>query len=150
MDKDKLQQYVEVHIPIVKALKFSIKEIIGDDVVIEAPHKEHINHVSSAFGGSTSALMTLAGWAKMRIIMERIDPKATIVIQSSEVKFLKPVMHDFIATTAINDSVDFSIHEEMYHKHGKTKARIKVLLKEKGKEDVFAVSHGLYVVISNY
>lgn len=147
MNKNDLQNYIETNIPIIKSLKFSISEINGNNIVVEAPFKEHINHTNSAFGGSISSLMTLAGWAKAKVIMESIDNKATIVIQESNVKFIKPVLDDFIAYTDTEDITDMVKFENMYKKHGKTRINIKVFLKEKNKNNILASFEGMFVII---
>lgn len=149
MDREYLQLYIDEHIPIVKAMKFTISEIYGKNIVIEAPYQDHINHRNSVFGGSISALLTLAGWAKVRIIMEEIDSTATIVIQESNVKFLKPVLSDFAATTEMDENIDLAKFEKMYRKFGKARINIPVYLKEKNKKEVLAEFQGTFVIVRN-
>lgn len=148
MNKKDLQEYIEQHIPITKSLNFEIKEIQNANVKIACFYKDHINHKNSVFGGSISSLMTLTGWAKVKIIMESIDSRAEIVIQEGNSKFLKPVLNDF---EAISISIDEKVLEKctkMYKKFGRSRIKIKIILKEIGKEEILSEFEGLYVVIN--
>ena len=149
MDKEYLQDYIEEHIPIVKEMDFSIVEINGNEVMVEGPYEKHINHRNSIFGGSISSLLILAGWTKMKLMMEKIDNNTSIVIQESNVKYLRPVLGDFVAITKISEEVDMLKTEKIYKKFGKVRVNIEVFLKEKGKEEILAEFVGSFVALKN-
>jgi thioesterase domain-containing protein len=56
-----------------------------------------MNHQQTAFAGSLNALLTLAGWGQVWLILKELDLPGEIVIQDSSNKYLRPVNHDFVA-----------------------------------------------------
>lgn len=146
MDKENLQKYVEEHIPIVKKMNFKIEKLDKEGISVKALYSEHINHRNSVFGGSISSLMTTSAWGWVKYIMEEIDEKSTIVIQESQVKYLKPVLSDFTASTNL-ENFNFERNKRMYEKFGKTRINVFVDLKEKGKDEVLASFKGIFVIL---
>lgn len=148
MNKNELQTYIEEHIPIIKKMNFNILEL-EPEVKIIGLYDEHINHRNSVFGGSIASLLTLAGWAKMKNLMDNYDDKATIVIQNSEIKYLKPVLTDFIAETIQVDEKILIKSLNMFKKKNKMRLDLKVVLKELNKGEVLAEFIGRFVVVNN-
>ena len=95
MNKNELQNYIENNIPIVQKMGFSINEIGDDKVIVSGEYCTHINHTNSVFGGSISSIMTLAGWTRVKILSEEIDPSSTVIIQNNSTNFIKPVTEDY-------------------------------------------------------
>lgn len=147
MNKTYLQEYIEKNIPISRTLNFEIKEINNKNISIGCLYKDHINHKKSVFGGSISSMMTLTGWAKVKILMEDIDPKAEIVIQDSHVKFLKPVLSDFVAYSYDIKSEDMEKYIKIYNKFGRSRIKINISLREESNNDILAEFEGLFVAV---
>ncbi|MEI6856938.1 YiiD C-terminal domain-containing protein [Psychrilyobacter sp.] len=99
MNKNELQKYIIERIPIVKEMDFIIKKIEDNQVIVSGEHKKHTNHTNSVFGGSISSILTLAGWSRVKILLENIDPSAVILVKTSNINFIKPVIKDYIAIT---------------------------------------------------
>jgi len=99
MDKKELQRYIEENIPIVRDMGFIIEEVGNEVIVVSGEYCRHINHTKSVFGGSISSVMTLAGWGRVRILIEGFDPEATVVIKSNSTDFILPVTKNYVVTT---------------------------------------------------
>lgn len=67
-------------------------------LVLKAPLTPNMNHQQTAFAGSLNALLTLAGWGQVWLILKELDLSGEIVIQDSSSNYLRPVNHDFVAT----------------------------------------------------
>lgn len=60
MNPQALEQYLHDHIPLSKAMQVSVLEASQERVILMAPLAPNINHTESVFGGSASAVATLA------------------------------------------------------------------------------------------
>src|SRR4051794_29183031 len=62
----------------------------GATLVLEAPLAPNHNHLGTAFGGSLTAMATLAGYGLLWL--ELGDPGAHVVIRESSANFRRPVV----------------------------------------------------------
>jgi thioesterase domain-containing protein len=58
-----LEEYLHGHIPLSRAMQVSVRELTDELVVLGAPLAPNMNHRSTVFGGSASALAILAAWS---------------------------------------------------------------------------------------
>ena len=147
MDKKEFEQFLHEQIPVTKAMEFSVLEFTSSEVKISAKLEPNKNHQSTAFGGSISCLMTVAGWALTFANIKEIDPNAHIVISKSNIRYLKPVTKDFTAECKITDETDRINLFEIYKKNHKSKLNVKVYCYEDGV--LAAEFEGKYVAFSN-
>lgn len=59
------------------------------------------NHAAAAFAGSLNALTTLAGWGLLWLLLDEAGLAANIVIQDSNVAYLRRVDADLITVRCI-------------------------------------------------
>lgn len=145
MTADELKTYLYDQIPLSEAMGVHVVEPGPARVVLEAPLKRNTNHRSTAFGGSVSALATLAGWALVhRRLRERGHP-AQVVIQRGSTEYLAPVSTDFQATCETVDATDWSRLLRALERFGKARVRTRVLVEAHGK--IVARFEGAYVVL---
>ncbi|PSB47247.1 YiiD C-terminal domain-containing protein, partial [Chamaesiphon polymorphus] len=57
-----VEQYLHEHIPLSKAMAVSVSSIDSSGVILSAPLQPNINHRSTVFGGSISAVSVLSAW----------------------------------------------------------------------------------------
>jgi thioesterase domain-containing protein len=86
-----LERYLLEQIPLAKAMDLSVIRLDHIGLVITAPLDPNINDKGTAFGGSISALMMLAGWGLLVMESTAIDMQCDIVIQRGHVVFDRPV-----------------------------------------------------------
>ncbi|UUV17404.1 thioesterase domain-containing protein [Fusobacteria bacterium ZRK30] len=147
MDKVELQKYIIENIPIVKEMGFVIENIGNNEVVVSGEYKKHINHTNSVFGGSISSVMTLAGWGRVRILIEDIDNNAVILIKSNSTDFIKPVVEDYVVITEPLLEKDIAKLKKVYNKFGKGRIIVNAVLKHKNSCEVLAKFTGEFVAI---
>lgn len=78
--ESKLKRYLYTNIPLSEAMKVSVETATTDSVVLSAPLEPNINHKSTVFGGSASAVAILAAWSLVHLRLEREGHHSEIVI----------------------------------------------------------------------
>jgi thioesterase domain-containing protein len=140
-----LQQDLLRQIPISQALGITVAEASLDEIAIAAPLNPNLNHRGTAFGGSIAALAILSGWSLVYIRLEAVNEKPIIVIQHSEVRYLKPILGPFTARAHLTDARKWSHFRESLSRHGK--ARIKVTVEIDAETGLAAAFRGVYVAL---
>lgn len=103
MEPKELEQYLHEHIPMSAAMQVSVREVQPDRVVLSAPLKPNINHRDTVFGGSASALATLAAWSLVHVCLQTAGMSARLVIQHNSVDYQRPLTDEFVATAAFKN-----------------------------------------------
>jgi thioesterase domain-containing protein len=147
MNKYELQNYIIENIPIVKEMGFIIEDIGDNQVIVSGEYKKHINHTNSVFGGSISSVMTLAGWGRVRILIEDIDKNSIILIKSNRTDFIKPVIEDYIVITESLPEKDIEKFKKIYNKFGKGRIMVNAVLKHRNSNEILAKFIGEFVAI---
>lgn len=149
MDKKSLQKYIEHYIPILKPMKFRIEEMENGMVRVAAPFREHVNHQNTVFGGSIGSLLTLSGWALVKFLLSTDDPDANVVIQSSSVRYLKPVRKDFAAVSQKVQPEELDRFLKTFRRFGRGKITVKSHIVEENGTDKLALFEGSFVALKS-
>lgn len=92
MTPDDLQSFLHERIPLTTAMQVAVKSCDRESVVLTAPLDANINHRSTLFGGSASALAILSTWSLVHLRVSADSPLETrIVIQRNAMEYLQPV-----------------------------------------------------------
>lgn len=147
MTAAQLQDYVDHHIPIVKANGFLVTEARDDRVAVAGRLVDHINHRASAFGGSLSTALILAAWARVRQWTDTFDPSAVIVIAEQKVQFGLPVLADFEAFSKPVAPEVFDRAARLLARFGKARFTVEAAVVHQGDTQVRAEFWGEFVVV---
>jgi thioesterase domain-containing protein len=90
-----VEQYLHKHIPLSKAMAVSVTSIDLSGVTLSAPLQPNINHRSTVFAGSISAVSILSAWTLVHVRLQTLTIPCQIVIQSSKIDYTKPIETDF-------------------------------------------------------
>lgn len=122
-----LEQHLHEHIQLSKAMAVSVLSVEPSEVVLRAPLAPNINLHETDFGGSTSALATLAAWSLLhtRLLDEGIATR--LVIQRNTVEYERPIQGEFTAQSSLNQA-------DTWHQFARALSR-------RGKARVAVVSH---------
>jgi thioesterase domain-containing protein len=148
MDTEDVQAYIYEHIPIVEKNRFTITDSAAPYVTVRGALADHVNHRGSGFGGSISTALILAAWATVRNILRANGAQdGVIVIQSQEVRFVKPVTADF--TARIRPIQQEKIHRfiSMLKKFDKSRLKIEGFLTQDNSDGALATFSGEFVVV---
>jgi len=89
--RDALQQELERSIPLSRAMQLSVVSFTPGGLMLRAPLAPNSNDKGTAFGGSLSALLTLAGWGWLWIMARREGLECDLLIQGGEIRYIAPV-----------------------------------------------------------
>lgn len=112
-----LEQYLHEHIPLSKAMQVSVLEVGHETVVLGAPLAPNINHRETVFGGSASAVATLAAWALLHTRLQSAGTTGRLVIQRNTMDYRLPIQGDFTARASV-DSDDWQKFLRMLARKG--------------------------------
>ncbi len=122
-----LQQQLLADIPLARAMALSIRAWDGASLTLAAPLAPNINDKGCAFGGSLASLMTLAGWALLKLALDARAPAAAacdIYVQDSTIRYLKPVWQDFEAVARLAEGHAFDEFFAALDARGKARLRV--------------------------
>ncbi len=144
---DRLQELQETlarDIPITNHLGITVESYNDQGLTLKAPIQQNINHKSTAFAGSLNALLTLAGWGLLWLILKERGLHVQIVIQESMSNYLRPVTRDFSARCHKPDPAYIARLETTLRKKGKARLELQSEIRE---GDIVAVTFsGRYVI----
>ncbi|MFZ2235170.1 MAG: YiiD C-terminal domain-containing protein [Dokdonella sp.] len=104
----KLEIELRRDIPLARMMDIRITSWDGSSVTLVAPAEPNINDKGCAFGGSLASLMTIAGWALIRLAMDQRGVRGDVYVQDSQIRYLAPVFGELRATAqlGVDDSFD--------------------------------------------
>lgn len=144
MEESALEHYLHEQIPASRLLQVGVKACSCERVELIAPLDVNINHKNTAFGGSLSTLAILAGWSLIFMRLQGI--RNEIVIQDSEMSFLKAATSDFYAVSVYEESASWTKFNRLFDKRGK--GRIVVNSEVFCDDEVVARFTGTYVAFN--
>lgn len=120
-----LEAEILAEIPLARAMGLSIAGYDGECVRIAAPLAPNVNDKGCAFGGSLVSLMTVAGWALVRLALEARGLDCDIYVADSEVRYLAPVWQDFEVVARLADDEGFTNLFDGLATRGKGRTRVR-------------------------
>ncbi|MEM1056746.1 MAG: YiiD C-terminal domain-containing protein [Bacteroidota bacterium] len=97
MSPAEVETYLHDHIPISAAHGITVAEASPEAVRLAAPLDVNINHFNSVYGGSASSVAILSAWTLLHLRLSARGWRGRVVIQRSEVNYLRPTVADFEA-----------------------------------------------------
>ncbi len=92
-----LEHYLHQQIPLTVPIGVGVRRIDERGILLSAPLAPNINHLQTAFGGSTAALATLACWSLVHLRLQKLSSASTIVVRRTAMDYLHPIDRDFEA-----------------------------------------------------
>ncbi len=137
------ERFFHDQIPLTRAMGVTVAAYDSNGLVLTAPLDANHNHLGTAFGGSLSAIATLAGYGLLWLALG--DRSAHIVIRSSRIRYRHPVRTAIhaIARPPTPDTLGAFIRK--FQATGKAGIRLQVEIVEN--ERVCVEFDGLFVAI---
>lgn len=123
-----LEDYLHEHIPLSKAMAVSVVAAEPKEVVLRAPLGPNINHRETVFGGSASAVATLAAWALLHIRLRAEGVACRLVIQRNTMEYDLPIDGAFTARASVEQVSDWSRFVQMLSRRGKARVAVASVL----------------------
>ena len=104
-DPDALQalQAKLLSMPPVQALQVRIAGCEGGRLRLQAPLAANVNDKGTAFGGSLTSLMTVAGWGLVTLQLQLRDLAAEVYVADSAIRYLAPLRDDLLARARLGE-----------------------------------------------
>ncbi|HEX4204025.1 MAG TPA: thioesterase domain-containing protein [Ktedonobacteraceae bacterium] len=141
-----LQETFYHEIPITRHLGIHAESYEEGQLVLSAPLEPNINHKQTAFAGSLNALVTLAGWGQLWLILKERTLQGKIVIQDSSSNYIRPVDRNLVARCNRPEPEHIDFLQESLRKRGK--ARIELIAEIYNGEQLAVTFKGRYVISS--
>ena len=137
------ERFLHEKIPITRAMGVRVEAFDEGQFVLVAPIGKNHNHLHTAFGGSLSAMATLAGYGFLWL--ELRDPKVHVVIKESAIRFRRPVLGDIRAICRKPDDAVLSSFKSDFARKGKARIALNVEIVE---DEIAAVEfQGTFVAV---
>ncbi|MBS0520048.1 MAG: YiiD C-terminal domain-containing protein [Proteobacteria bacterium] len=120
-----LEAYLHAHIPLSASMGVSVVSASGEEVILRAPLEPNINHKSTVFGGSASALAILAAWSLLHLRLTAEGLHGQLVIQSNRIDYDRPMTGAFMAAATLADPAAWPLFVRTLTRH--RRARIEAL-----------------------
>ncbi|WP_339729467.1 YiiD C-terminal domain-containing protein [uncultured Gimesia sp.] len=142
-DAEEVTAYLHQHIPVTRAMQIQVLPEAKAVLKLSARLAPNLNHQETAFGGSIASLGILAGWTLIHLRLRADGHRYKIVIQKSEVEFLRPIESDFQGECPFPDD---QVWEQFYSRlQRKGRARIELQSRVTRDDEVAAVIKGTFV-----
>jgi thioesterase domain-containing protein len=129
-----VEQYLHRHIPLSVALGVRVKLASPRRVELAAPLAPNINHHSTVFGGSASAVATLSAWILVHVGLRHAGVEATTVIQRNAMSYEEPIHGDFTAVCALLDDSGWQRFLKTVERRGRGRITLNAHLLYEGRQ----------------
>lgn len=119
-------EYLHQQIPLSRAMGVRVESWDGETLSLTAPAALNHNHLGTAFGGSLSALATLAGYALLWLELQSRD--SHIVIRGSSISYTHPVRGELRAVCRRPAEEVVAAFKAKFSKAGKARLRLAVII----------------------
>lgn len=125
-----IESFFHEKMPITQAMGVRVESYDGLQLTLTAPLSINHNHLGTAFGGSLSAMATLAGYGL--IWLELRDRAAHVVIRRSSMAFNRPVRGDIRAACRRPEEAELASFKATLAQKGKARIQLEVAVVEDG------------------
>jgi len=129
-----LEDYLHAHIPLSRAMQVSVRELTDELVVLGAPLAPNMNHVSTVFGGSASALAILAAWSLLYARLRDRELSASLLIRRNTIDYERPMSGDFTASAYLAEAQLWPDFLHTLARRGKARIAVSAQLRGQGEE----------------
>lgn len=140
-ERETLQRALHELIPLSRAMQLSVVELGPDALTLTAPLAANHNHAGTGFAGSVYSLASLAGWALLRVVVEREHMQARLVLGEGRIRYHRPAGEELRARVELSQSEQARVIEQL--RQGKT-ARLRLRIDIPGADDPAATFEGTY------
>lgn len=138
------ENFLRAQIPITRAMGVGVESHDETRLVLTAPLELNHNHLGTAFGGSLSAIATLAGYGLLWLKLG--DRSAHIVIRDSSIHYRHPVRGTIRAVCQSPDEAALAAFKSRFREKGRARIGLKVVIVEDDK--VCVEFEGVYVALT--
>jgi thioesterase domain-containing protein len=125
-DAEALRAVLRDAMPVAGRLGVEVADYRDGTLSLRAPLALNLNDKGTAFAGSLAMIATLAGWSLVWLLLREHGVNGDIVLQDSTVKYLRPVVEDFVATAAVPGGSEVQPMLDALARKGKGRLKLEV------------------------
>lgn len=137
------ETFLHTQIPLTQAMGVTVEGWDGQRLILQAPLEPNHNHLGTAFGGSLSALATLAGYSLLWLLLG--DREAHIVVRDSSIRYRHPVCGVLRAFCQKPDEAEWQAFLQKWSDEGRAHLTLRVTIEHE--EKVCVEFEGCFVAI---
>jgi thioesterase domain-containing protein len=145
MNPSEIQNYLYEHIPLSAAMAIEVLEADDEHVCMQAPLLPNINHRSTVFGGSASAVAILAAWSLLNLRLRAAGLPCQLVIQRNSMEYRRPIASSFRAVARLVEPNSWERFHTTLVRRNKARIRVLAVLESEGHEAGFF--EGVFVAL---
>jgi thioesterase domain-containing protein len=138
-----IERYLHSRIPLTAVMGVKVLAVDDSGVRLRAPIAPNINHRSTVFGGSASALGILSAWTLLFVRLREPPLRSHIVIQRNCVEYLRPMTGDFEAHCLAPAAADWERFTESLRRRARARISLHAELRCNG--ELGGTYQGTYV-----
>ncbi|MBM6830149.1 YiiD C-terminal domain-containing protein [Anaerotignum lactatifermentans] len=127
MTPQEFTDFLYREIPLTKAMEIQTLSFTTEFISLAVPLEPNRNDKHTGFGGSISCLMTVCGWAMMYANFREEYPEGKIVVQSSQIRYLAPILSDFRAECRCTDEAAKDALRQSWQQRKKGRLRLEIV-----------------------
>lgn len=125
------EAYLHEQIPLTRAMGVTLESWDGSRLILHAPLEPNHNHLGTAFGGSLSALATLAGYSLLWLVLG--DREAHVVVRDSVIRYRHPVQGALRAICRRPEEDEMEAFQLRFAEAGRARLSLHVTIEDAGK-----------------
>ncbi|TVP54473.1 MAG: thioesterase [Halomonadaceae bacterium] len=129
-----IQDYLHQHIPLSAAMEVAVLAADDQQVLLSAPLAPNINHRSTVFGGSASAVATLAAWTYLHLRLREAKVDGQLVIQRNTMNYQQPIYGEFTARATLVQPEKWDSFVRLLQRRGRARIRVETELEYNGEK----------------
>ncbi len=134
MTPREIQNYLHEHIPLSVAMQVQVEVATPEEVILGAPLEPNINHRSTVFGGSASALAILSAWSLLHIKLSAGGFQTRLVIQRNSMSYERAILGYFTARALSPGAAQWAAFTRMLERKGRARISVSSTLLYEGQE----------------
>lgn len=142
-DAGEVTDYLHQHIPITRAMQLQVLPPEPQKLRLTARLAPNLNHQETAFGGSIASIGILAGWTLIHLRLRDDQRRYKIVIQKSEIEFLRPIEADFAGECRLPNDSEWEPFLNCLERKGRARIELQPQVTVHG--EIAATIKGLFV-----
>lgn len=143
-ERQEIETYFHEKIPLTRTMGIHVEAWDEERLVLTAPLEPNHNHLGTAFGGSLSAIATLAGYGLIWLALG--DKQGHVVIRDSAMRYRRPVRGEIRAVCRMPVTDVLDPFKAEFAAKGKAHLKLAVTI-ENGEELDAATFEGTFVAL---
>ncbi|HVK51600.1 MAG TPA: YiiD C-terminal domain-containing protein [Pseudoxanthomonas sp.] len=111
--------------PPVAAMQVSVGGFDAGQLRLQAPLSANVNDKGTAFGGSLTSIMTVAGWGLVTLHLDLAGEQAEVYVADSAIRYLAPLRDDLVARARFADGEDWDSFLSTLRQRGRARIQVR-------------------------